>query len=117
MALIDIQRDAIGCDEFKEAFAQTQGVLMRVPKYSLPIWEVQMVCNHPQQIMDLQRQVTDLQAKQIIDLQRQVTELQAKQFLPTEFDHIELDQQIHTMTDERAEASRRPAAPGKDKKL
>jgi len=79
MALIDMQRNAIRFDELNEAFAQTQEVLMRVALYSQPIREVQMVCNNPQQIIDLQGQVTDLQTKQ---------------FLPPQCDHTELQHQI-----------------------
>jgi len=56
-----------------------------------------MVCEHPQQIIDLQRQITDLQTKQ---------------FLPPQCDHTELEQQIHTLRYERDKAMRRPAAPG-----
>ena len=54
MALLTIQRDAMGFEELTEAFAQTEQVLMRVVQYSEPIHEVQMVCEHPQQIIDLQ---------------------------------------------------------------
>ena len=75
---------------------------MRVAEYSQPIREVQMVCNHPQQI---------------IDRQRQITELQVKQFLPPQCDHTELERQIQTLTDERNEARRRPVAPATDEEL
>jgi hypothetical protein len=66
MALMDIQRDAIRFDMRNEAFAQTQEVLMRVAKYSQPIREVQMECNHQQLIIDLQQQIRDLQTKQFL---------------------------------------------------
>jgi len=102
MALLDLQWDAVGFEELKEAFGQTQEVLTRVVQYSQPIREVQMVCEHPQQIIDLQRQITDLQTKQ---------------FLPPQCDHTELEQQIQTFTNEWDEAQRRPAAPGTDKEL
>ena len=102
MALLDVQRDAIGFEQLREAYAQTQEVLIRVVQYSQPIREVQMVCDHPQQIIDLQRQITDLQTNQ---------------FLPPQCDHTELDQWIQTLTKERDEARMRPAAPVMDDDL
>jgi hypothetical protein len=54
MGVIDILSGGIVFDELNKAFAQTQEVLMLVAQYSQPIWEVQMVCNHPQQIINLQ---------------------------------------------------------------
>jgi len=94
MALIDKQADAIGHEEMREVFTQTQEVEIRVAQYSQPICEVQMVCDHPQHIIDLQRQITDLQRKQ---------------FLPPQGEHTELEQQIQTLTNERDEARMRPA--------
>jgi hypothetical protein len=96
MALIDIDKENTGYEQLQEAFAQTQEVLMWVAQYSQPIREVQMVCDHPQQIIDLRRQVTDLQTKQ---------------FLPPQCDHTGLELQIQTLRNERDEALRRPAAP------
>jgi len=102
MALIDLDKDNIGYEQLTEAFAQTQEVLMRVAQYSQPIREVQRVCEHPQQIIDLQRQITDLQAKQ---------------FLPPECDHTGMEQQIQILRTERDEALRRPPAPGTNEDL
>jgi len=102
MGLIDIDKDNIGSEQLREAFIQTQEVLMRVAQYSQPIREVQMVCEHPQQIIDLQRQITDLQMKQ---------------FLPPRCDHTELERQIQTLRNERDEALRRPSAPGNSEEL
>jgi len=102
MALIDVDKDNIGHEQLMEAFAQTQEVLMRVAQYSQPIREVQMVCEHPQQI---------------IDLQRQITSLQSRQFLPPQCDHTGLEQQIQTLRNERDEALKRPAAPGTNEDL
>jgi hypothetical protein len=82
MALIDPGKDNIGNEQLTEPFIQTQEVLMWVAQYSQPIREVQMVCEHPQQI---------------IDLHRRVTELQTKQFLPQQCDHKELEQEIRTL--------------------
>jgi hypothetical protein len=83
MALIDLNKDNIGNEQLREVFVQTQDVLMRVAQYSQPIREVQMVCEHSQQIIDLQRQITDLQMKQ---------------FLPLQWVHTELEQRIQTLT-------------------
>jgi hypothetical protein len=69
MALINIQRDAIMFDELNKVFTQTQELLMSVVHYSQPIQVALTVCNHPQQMIDLQRQLTDLQAKQFLLLQ------------------------------------------------
>ena len=98
MTLINIQRDAIGFNELNEAFAETQEVLMRLPQYSQPIPEMQMVCNDSQQIIDLLRQITDLQWKHFIP--------------PPQCDHTELEQRKQTVTDKRDEARGSSAAPG-----
>jgi hypothetical protein len=102
MALIDINKDNTGHEELPEAFAQTQEVLMRVAQYSQPIREVQRVCEHPQQILELQREITDLKTRQ---------------FLPPQCDHTALEQQIQTLRHERDEALKRPAAPGTNEDL
>jgi len=102
MALIDIDKDNIGYKQLTEAFAQTQEVLMRVAQYSQPFREVQRICEHPQQIINLQRQITDLKARQ---------------FLPPQCDHTGLEQQIQTLRTERDEALRRPPAPGTNREL
>jgi len=75
---------------------------MRVAQYSQPIREVQRVCEHPHQIIDLHRQITDLQMKQ---------------FLPPQCDHTGLEHQIQTLRNERDEALRRPPAPGTNEDL
>jgi len=102
MPHIILQRDSIGIDGLRNAFAHTQEVPLRVVQYSQPIREVQMVCNHPQQIIDLQRHITDLQTKQ---------------FLPLQCDHTALEQEIRGLTKEWDEARMRPVAPGTDKDL
>jgi hypothetical protein len=61
-----------------------------------------MVCKRPQQIIDLQRQIKDLQTKQ---------------FLPPQCDHTRLEQQIQTLRDERDEALRRSTVPGTSEEL
>jgi hypothetical protein len=62
MALVEIQPEAVGFKELNGAFVQTPEVLMGVPEYSQPIWEVQMVWNLLQQIINLLRQILDIQA-------------------------------------------------------
>jgi hypothetical protein len=79
MALIDLDKENMGNNQMRDAFIQTQEVLMRVAQYSQPIRDLQMVCEHPQQIIDLKGQITDLQTKQ---------------FLPPQCDHIKLEQQM-----------------------
>ena len=60
MALVDLDKKNIGFEQLKEAFAQTREVLMRVAQYSQPIPEVQRMCDHPVQIITLQKQITHL---------------------------------------------------------
>jgi hypothetical protein len=79
-----------------------QDVLMSMAQYSQPIREVQMVCNHLQQIINLQRQITDQQTKQ---------------FLPPRYHHTKLKQQIQTLRNEQDKARRRPARHGMDEDL
>jgi len=62
MAIIGLDKEHMGNGQIQETFIQTQEVLMRVAQYSQPIREVQMVGEYPQQIIDLQRQITDLPA-------------------------------------------------------
>jgi hypothetical protein len=102
MALIDIDKDNVVNEQLREAFIQTQEVLMGVAQYSQPIREVQRVCKHPQRIIELQQQIIDLQTKQ---------------FLPLQCDHTGLEQQIQTLRNERDEALRRPSAPGTSEEL
>jgi len=102
MALIGRQRYAVGFEELKEAFGQRQEVSTSVAQSSQPIREVQRVCEHAQQIVNLQPQITDLQTKQ---------------FVPPQHDHTELDQRIEALTDERDKARRRTPAAGTDQEL
>jgi hypothetical protein len=75
MVLLDIQKDTIEFKELMEVFGQRLQVLMRVPQYSQPIREVQMVCDHPQRIINLQHQITDLKLRQFLPLQCDLPEL------------------------------------------
>jgi hypothetical protein len=54
MAHSEIESDAIEFDELNGAFPQTLELLMSVAQSSQPYREVQMLCNRPQQIIDLQ---------------------------------------------------------------
>ena len=99
MGLIDMQREAIGTDKLYKAFGQTQEVLVTMAQYSQPIREVQMVCDHPQQI---------------IDLQRQITSLQTEQFLAPHQDHSTIEQQMAQSKQEPEEARRTPRTVGTD---
>jgi len=102
MALIDIDKDNMGNEQLREAFIQPPEVLMRVAQYSQPIRDWQMVCEHSQQIIDLQRQITDHHAKQ---------------FLPPQCDHTKLEHQIQTLRNELHDGVRRPQAPGTSEEL
>jgi len=102
MARLSLQKDAVRFQELKETFGQTQEVLTQVAQYSQAIREVQMVCEHPQQIINPQRQITDLQTKK---------------FLPPQRYDTQLEQRIQTLTNEWDEARRWPAAPGADEDL
>ena len=100
--LIDLQKNAIRFEELNEEFATTQDVLIRVPQYSQQMREVQRVRDYPQQIIDLQRQTTDLQTQQ---------------FLPPQCNYTGMEQQIQTLTNKQNEARRTPAATGTDEEL
>jgi len=63
---------------------------------------VQRVCDHPAQIIALQKQITDLQTQQ---------------FLPPECDHLMFEQQLETLRQELEEARRVPRTVGMDKDL
>jgi len=70
---------------------EAQGVLRRVAQYIEPAAMVQRVCDHPAQITELQKRITDLQIEQ---------------FLLPECDHSTFEQQLETLT-EQLEESRR----------
>jgi hypothetical protein len=96
MALINLDKDNIGSDQLRDTFIPTQKVLMPVTQYSQRIREVQIVCEHPPQNIDLQRQITDPPMRQ---------------FLPPQRDHTELKHQILTLRNERDETLRIPLPP------
>ena len=77
-----------------------QEVLRRVAWYTEPAAIVQRVCDHPVQIIALQKQITDLQTQQ---------------FLPPECDHLTFKPQLETLRGELEEARRVPRTAGTDK--
>lgn len=48
---------------------EAQEVLRQVAQYTEPANHVQRVCDHPAQIIALQKQITDLQAQQFLPVQ------------------------------------------------
>jgi len=70
---------------------------MMVKQYSKPCLEVQMVYDHQQHIINLQRQVMNLQMKEC---------------LPPQHHHTEIQQQIHTLIINWDKARGRRAAAG-----
>jgi hypothetical protein len=77
--------------------------MTRIAKYSQPVRTIQAVCNHPQQIIALQRQITDLQTKQ---------------FLPSpSCDHSAYTQEIQQLRNNLEEARRIPRTAGTDKEI
>jgi len=49
---------AIGFKEPQERIGQAQEVLLQVAQYTEPVDLVQMVCDHPIQIIQLQKEIT-----------------------------------------------------------
>ena len=102
MARIDIQRDGIGPDELYAASTQTQEVLVRVAQYSQLIMEVQIVCDHLQQIIDLQLH--------IMNLQRQ-------QYLAPQCDHLTIERQMEQLNRQLEDPRRTLRVAGTDEQL
>ena len=71
-------------------------------QYTEPADLVQRVCDHPAEIITLQKEITDLMSQQ---------------FLPPQCDYTEIENQIQVLRKEREAAKRRPAAPRMDKEL
>jgi hypothetical protein len=89
MGLLNLDNETIGTEEITDAFAQAQELLMRVAQYSQPVREIQMVCDHPNQIISLQKQITDLQTQR---------------FLPPSCDHTGYKTQIQDLQNNLEEA-------------
>jgi hypothetical protein len=102
MGLLDLNKETLGGEDMADAFTQAQEVLMRVAQYSQPVREIQRVCDHPSQIIALQKQIMDLQMKQL---------------LPAPCDHTVLEQQIQQSRNDLAEAWRTPRTAGTDEEI
>jgi hypothetical protein len=100
MALLDLNHDGMGNEQTSEAFVQAQEAMTRIAQYSQPVRTIQAVCDHLQQI---------------IALQKQITHLQMKQFLPSpSCDHSAFVQEIQRMKNDLEEARRIPRTEGTD---
>jgi len=77
-------------------------VLGRVAQYTEPAAIVQRVCDHPTQIISLQKQITDLHTHQV---------------LPPECDRLTFEQQLETLRQESEEARRIQRTVGTDEDL
>ena len=72
-------------------------MLRRVVQYTEPVAMVQTVCDHPAQIIALQKQIMDLQSQW---------------FLPPECDHSTLEQQLEALRHNLEQARRTPKMVG-----
>jgi hypothetical protein len=102
MELIDLNQETMGSEATIDAFVQAQEVMMRTVQYSQPMRTIQAVCDHPEQIIALQKQITDLQRKQ---------------FLPPSSDHTTFEQQIQQLRNDLHEVHKTPRTVGMDKDL
>ena len=81
---------------------EAQEVLRRVAQNTEPAAMVERVCDHPAQIIALQKQITDLQTEQV---------------LPPQCDHSTFEQQLQTLMQELEEARRIPRMAGTDEDI
>jgi hypothetical protein len=102
MGLLDLNKEIVGGEAMTDAFVQAQEVLMRLAQYSQPVQEIQMVCDHPSQIIALQKQITDLQTKR---------------FLPASCDHTALEYQIQQLRNDIDETERTSRTAGTDEEI
>jgi hypothetical protein len=63
--------------------AQAEEILLQVAQYVEPADQVQRVCDHPAEIIKLQKKITDLKSQQ---------------FVASQCDHTEIENQIRTLT-------------------
>jgi hypothetical protein len=75
----------MGAEATTDPFVQAQEAMKRIAQYSQPVRTIQALCDHPEQIVTLQRQITDLQSKQ---------------FLPPPCDHTTFEQHIQQLRNE-----------------
>jgi len=102
MEPLDIQRDGTGFEETEAKLVECEEVLMRVARYTEPAEMVQRVCDHP---------------AQIIALQKEVTHLKAQHFLPPICNHLVMDKRMQILKNKSAEARRTPAVAGTSQEL
>jgi hypothetical protein len=103
MALLDLNHDRMGSEQTSDAFVQAQEVITRIAQYSQPVRTIQVVCDHPQQIIALRKQITDRQTKQ---------------FLPSpSCDHSAFDQEIQQLKNDLEQARRIPRTDGTDDEI
>jgi len=99
-----VNRDLLEIDvgERQKLLEEAEQLLWRVAQYTEPATMVQTVCNYLEQIIALQKQITDLQSQQ---------------FLPPECDHSAFEQQLETFSQELEEARRTLRMVGMDEDL
>jgi hypothetical protein len=102
MALLDVNKETMDTKATIDAFVQAQELMIRIAQYSQPVRTIQAVCDHPSQIVALQKQITDLQTKR---------------FIPPSCDHTTFEQQIQQLRDDLDEARKTPRTVGTDKDL
>jgi hypothetical protein len=102
MAIIDLNNETMGSDATTDVFVQTQEVLMRIAQNTQLVQAIQAVCDHPNQIIALQKQITDLQMKQL---------------LPPACDHMAFEQQIQQLMNNLDEPRRTPRTMDTDEDL
>jgi hypothetical protein len=102
MALLDLNNETMGIEDTTDAVIQAQEVMLRIAQYSQPVQTIQAVCDHP---------------TQIVALQKEITNLQMKQFLLPSCDHTTFEQQIQQLKNVLEEAWRTPRTVGTDENL
>jgi hypothetical protein len=103
MALLDLNHDGMGSEQTSKALVQAQEVITRIAQYYQTVRTIQAVCDHPQQIITLQKQIMDLQMKQ---------------FLPSpSCDQSAFDQEIQQLKNDLEQARRVPRKEGTDDEI
>jgi hypothetical protein len=102
MALWDLNKETMCTETAIETLVQAQELMVRIAQYSQPVRTIQAVCNHP---------------NQIIAPQKQVTNLQARAFLPPSCNQTTFEQQIQQLRNDLDELRRTPTTVGTDEDL
>jgi len=84
MCILDLNKVSLGTESMTNAFIRPQEVLMRVAQYSQPVREIEMLCDHRNQIIAPKKQITDLQTLHI---------------LPSSCNHTTFEQEIQQLKD------------------